>query len=127
MIVSSFTSDRRFSVFSYQMSHGTLLLRSGKTSVHHTRIDVLVKDVRALEIRCWFEGIEIREAQQDYLRDFRSNPIEMIEVESRVYALKGEGWQGFIVGGTLSVQEDDGELMEPSSLFAPWPPGNPAV
>jgi hypothetical protein len=115
--LSSFISDRKFSVFSYAISHGLLLLRSGKTNEHHTRIDVLIRDVRAIEIRSWFEGLEIREVDREYLREFRSNPLEMIEPGNRVYALSGKGWQGFIVGGTVSVQEDKGDYMAPSGLL----------
>jgi hypothetical protein len=113
----SFKSDRKFSVFSYGISHGLLLLRSGKTDEHNTRIDVLIRDVRAMEIRSWFEGLEITEADREYLREFRSNPIEMIEPGNRVYALWGKGWQGFIVGGILSVQEDESEYMAPTGLL----------
>jgi hypothetical protein len=91
MTISSFKSDRKFSVFSYETSHGILLLRSGKTNEHHTRIDVLVRDVRAMEIRSWFEGFEITEEDQEYLRGFGSNPIEMIEPGNRVYALREGG------------------------------------
>ena len=89
--LQSFKSDRKFCVFSYGISHGPLLLRSGKIAQHQTRIDVLIKDVRALEIRSWFEGLEMCEVDQNYLRDFSSNPIEMIEVGLRVYALTGDG------------------------------------
>lgn len=119
MIISSFKSDRKFSVFSYEISHGLLLLRSGKTNEHHTRIDVLVKDVRAMEIRSWFEGFELKEEDREYLREFRSNPIAMIEPENRIYALRGRAWQGFIVGGILLTQEDDGEFMDRSPLLGP--------
>jgi len=123
MTIASFKSDRKFSIFSYEVSHGLLLLRSGKTNEHHTRIDVLVKDVRAMEIRSWFEGFEIAEEDREYLREFRSNPIEMIEPGNRVYALRGRGWQGFIVGGILLAQEDNGEYMDRSPLLGPPLPG----
>src|SRR4030081_3002378 len=53
--LKSFKSDRKFSVVSYGVSHGPLLLRSGKNNEHQTRIDVLILDVRAMEIRSWFE------------------------------------------------------------------------
>lgn len=36
-----------------------LLLRSQKSEKHPTRLDVLVTDVRALEIRCWSDGLEM--------------------------------------------------------------------
>ncbi|QHO71541.1 hypothetical protein ACH79_01800 [Bradyrhizobium sp. CCBAU 051011] len=119
MAISSFKSDRKFSIFSYEASHGLLLLRSGKTNEHHTRIDVLVRDVRAMEIRSWFEGFEIVEEDREYLREFRSNPIEMIEPGNKVYALRGIGWRGFIVAGILLAQEDDGEYMDRSPLLGP--------
>jgi hypothetical protein len=115
--VTSFRSDRKFSVYSYGIGHGRLLLRSGKSDEHPTRIDVLILDVRALEIRSWFEGFEIFEVDRDYLRNFRSKPIEMVQVGLSVYALSGAGWQGFVLGGKLFVQEDDAEFMDPSALL----------
>src|SRR5664279_1848194 len=94
--LKSFRSGRRFSLFSYGIGHGPLLLRSGKTNQHLTRIDVLILDVRAMEIRSWFDGLEITRVDQDYLHGFRSNPIELMEAGLSVYALSGKGWQGFI-------------------------------
>jgi hypothetical protein len=111
-----FKSDRKFSVFSYSVSHGPLLLRSGRTDEHHTRIDVLMLDVRAMEIRSWFEGFEIALVDQDYLRDFRSRPAEMMEPGLNVYAISGKEWQGFIVGGKLFVHEDEADFMAPSAF-----------
>lgn len=113
-----FKSDRKFSVFSYSVSHGPLLLRSGRTDEHHTRIDVLILDVRAMEIRSWFEGIEIALADQKYLQDFRSRPAEMMQPGLNVYAIAGKGWQGFIVGGNLWVHEDEADFMAPSAFAA---------
>lgn len=113
----SFRSDRRFSVFGYGISHGLLLFRSGKTNEHKTRIDVLIRDVRAMEIRSWSDGLEIEEVDKEYLIGFRSNPIEMVEPANKIYALQGKGWQGFVVGGALSVHEDEAELMDPSGLI----------
>jgi hypothetical protein len=116
--LKSFKSDRKFSVISYGISHGPLLLRSGKTKEHHTRIDVLVLDVRAMEIRSWFEGFEIALVDQNYLRDFRSSPAEMMEPGLNTYAISGKGWQGFVVGGYLSVHEDEADFAAPSVFAA---------
>jgi hypothetical protein len=114
-----FKSDRKFSVFSYGVSHGPLLLRSGRTNEHHTRIDVLILDARAMEIRFWFEGFEITLVDQDYLQDFRSRPAEMMESGLNVYAVSGKGWQGYILGGKLCVHEDDeADFAAPSALTA---------
>ena len=113
-----FKSDRKFWVIGYGAGHGPLLLRSGKTDEHHTRIDVLILDIRAMEIRSWSEGFEIALVDQAYLRDFRSCPAEMMEPGLNVYAISGKGWQGFILGGKLFVHEDEADFMAPSAFAA---------
>lgn len=112
-----FESTRSFVVFSYSASHGLLLLRSRKTNTHPTRIDVLLQDVRAMEMRSWFDGIQIEEVNQEYLEGRSCNPGAMIETGNKVYAVHGANWDGFIVGGRISVQEDDGDYMAPSLLL----------
>ena len=116
--LKSFKSIRKFSVVGYGASHGPLLLRSGRTDEHRTRIDVLILDVRAMEIRSWFDGIEIEQVDPDYLRDFRSLPAEMMEVGLNAYAISGKGWKGFIVGGNLCVHEDEADFTAPSAFAA---------
>jgi hypothetical protein len=116
--LKSFKSDRKFSVVGYGASHGPLLLRSGRTDEHHTRIDVLILDVRAMEIRSWFDGLEIALVDPDYLRDFRSRPADMMQVGLNAYAITGKGWQGFIVGGKLCVHEDEADFTAPSAFAA---------
>lgn len=115
--LTSFKSPRKFSVFGYSISHGTLLLRSGRSDEHDLRLDVLIKDVRALEIRSWFEGIEIIEVEPSFLNDFPSKPIDMLDVGLKVYALLGTGWRGFVVGGGVFFHEDNAGFMEPSALL----------
>jgi hypothetical protein len=115
-----FSSERSFVVFSYAMSHGLLLLRSRKLPpLVPGRLDILFQDVRALEIRCWFDGLTIDEVGADFLRDNRSNPGLMMEHGNKIYALRSSGWVGYIVGGIVSFHEDQGELFEPSKLIPP--------
>jgi hypothetical protein len=118
-----YKSDRLFSVFGYSMSHGLLLLRSGKSNENPTtRVDILFQDVRAMEVRVWFKGITIEEVDDlNFLEDQRSRPAEMIEPGNKAYALISHGWRGFIVGGIVRFKEDDGELFGPSALV-PDPP-----
>jgi hypothetical protein len=114
-----FTSDRSFVVFSYAMSHGLLLLRGRKQPPSTpTRLDILFQDVRALEIRCWFDGLTIEETDASFLQDAPSNPAQMIEPGNKVYALKSRDWTGFIVGGIMRTHEDQGEPFEPSKLIS---------
>jgi len=112
-----FKSDRRFVVFSYEVTHGLLLLRSGKTDKHKTRIDILIRDVRALEIRAWFEGFEFAEGDISNLVGFRSNPVQMFEPGNKIYILRGLAWEGFILGGILFIHEDSEEFTAPSALI----------
>lgn len=93
------------------------MLRSRKTNDDPTRVDVLLQDVRAMELRTWFSGIKIEEVGLEYLEGFRSNPISMIEPGNKVYSVRGDDWLGFIVGGIIAVREDDGEFMSPSWLL----------
>jgi hypothetical protein len=113
-----FESKRSFVIFSYAASHGLLLLRSRKTKEFPTRIDILFQDVRAMELRSWFDGVTIEEVDVAFLKDFDSNPAQMIEPGNKVYAVKGHEWLGFIVGGIVSTREDDGEFFGPSGLIS---------
>ena len=81
-----------------------MLLRSRKENGFPTRIDVLIQDVRALEIRCSFRGMKIESADMDYLKGFRSNPAETVEPGNRIYALRGSDWEGYIVGGLFACR-----------------------
>jgi len=112
-----FSSERRFLIISYSISHGLLLLRSNKPDKNSMRIDILFQDVRAMEIRCWFDGISIEEVDKTYLRDYHSRPADMLELGNRVYALKGSGWSGFVVAGIVSYHEDDNMNTAPSALM----------
>jgi len=112
-----FESARSFVVFSYNIERGLLLLRSRKANATPTRIDVLFQDVRAMELRSWFQGIKIEESDRQFLETARSKPVEMIEPGNRIYSLVGPGWTGFVVGGIVSVLEDNGEYTSPSGLM----------
>lgn len=105
------------------MSHGLLLLRSGKSNEDsNTRVDVLFADVRAMEIRASFKGMRIEEPENpDFLEGQRSNPAQMIEPGNKIYSLSSSGWRGFIVASSVRFTEDDGELFAPSSLMAEPP------
>jgi hypothetical protein len=117
-----YESDRLFSIFGYAMSHGLLLLRSGKTNEVVTRVDILFQDVRATEIRTWSKGIKIEEVVDPrFLDSQRSKPADIIEAGNRIYALSGSGWQGFIVAGIVRVEEDEGDLFGPSALVSEPP------
>jgi hypothetical protein len=48
--MTEFHSDRVFELWSYTITHGQLLLRANKTNVFSSRVEVLFKDVLALNV-----------------------------------------------------------------------------
>jgi hypothetical protein len=87
--------------------------RDGATTI----IDILFKDVRAVELRAWTKGFSIREVDATSIANAPSRPDLMIEHGHRVYALRGEDWEGFVVAGGFWTAEDEKELWEPSPLI----------
>ncbi|WP_044176655.1 hypothetical protein [Granulicella mallensis] len=129
-----YESDRLFSLFGYSMSHGLLLLRSGKSNgAPETRVDILFRDVRVMEIRAWMSGIRIEEVSDPrFLDGQRSNPAAMLEPGLNIYSIAsaehgdaiGEStakWQGFIIAGRVQIEEDKGEMLGPSTLVPDSP------
>ena len=112
-----YKSNRTFVLFSYNASHGLLLLRSRKTNQYPTRIDILIQDVRAMELRSWFDGIEIEEVGVSCLSDRHAKPTDMAEAGNRAYSVKGENWNGYIIGGLARSHEDEQDYMDASALF----------
>jgi hypothetical protein len=53
----------------------------------------------------------------NFLRELPSQPIELIEPGNVIYRLRGDNWEGFIVGGVMRTHEDTGEYGDPSALL----------
>src|ERR1700758_3327054 len=103
-----FESDRQFVLGSYAASHGLLLFRSAKTNASPTRIDVLFQDVRAMDVRSWTEGLKVELSDVELLKNYPSNPAEMLETGLVVFKVSGRSWEGFIVASQrVGSKEDD--------------------
>lgn len=108
---------QNFVLYSYVASHGLLLLRSRRTKLEVKRIDILFQDVRAMDIRAWFDGLIVNEISPELLNGYPSNPSVMIEPGNKVYQLTGLNWTGYVVAGAVSVSEDEGDFTAPSQLL----------
>ena len=91
-----FRSERRFQVWKYTVSHSMLLLRSTKTDQHPTRIDVLFKPVKRLDIPTVFDGLTVERSGED------------------LFTLSGAGWSGTVEAVTMALAEDEGEYFDES-------------
>ncbi len=109
--------DRLFMLVSYEISHGLLLLRSGKSPANPKRIDILFQDVRAIECRTVFDGLIIEEVDPSFLNSAGTKARDVIEPGHKVYKLMCEDWVGYVVGGIVSQSEDNEEFFEPSGLI----------
>jgi len=105
--------DRHFSVHIYWVSHGLLLLRSGKTTDDQKRVDILFCDVRFLGIPTYLDGLRVEESvSADQLATM---PLDHglchyeIHTSGAVHSL--------IASPTISVHEDDLPYHENSALL----------
>lgn len=109
--------NRRFQIWSYTVSHGTLLLRSTKAPGTPTRVDVLFKDVAAINLPTNVDGLTIERADDAAAREAAST-LDEPELRGRtVFAVRGRGCRGHVVAGAVFHHEDEGEFFDPSALL----------
>lgn len=108
-------AERTFQVWAYTVSHAQLLLRSVKTDVDETRVDVVFKNVRAMSLCNAFEKLSVQECAVEDLEAAtpQSGP------NAKGYKLKSERFTGWVVADAMFVHEDDGEYGDPSAIYAP--------
>lgn len=110
--------ERNFSLHLYFVSHGLLLLRSGKDEKHSTRIDILFQDVRWMALPVWFEGIRIERGK---LSDLVLPLTAKIKEEAHfmsVFKVISQGVTHWVLASQrLSVAEDKGNYGDNSSLL----------
>ena len=103
--------DRQFSVHLYWVSHGLLLLRSGKVSDAHKRVDILFCDVRLLGIPTFLDGLKIT-------RHPDQNAATQIDAGLCHFTIDAsESEHSLIASPTIMVSEDDLQYHENSSLL----------
>jgi hypothetical protein len=112
-----FQSERMFMIESYAASHGLLLLRGNRTNSIMTTVDVLFRDVRAMDVRAWSEELKIELQDGASLKSHPSKPLEMLEPGLNVYRLSGRGWSGFVIASRVDSKEGSSAPKGPEGLF----------
>jgi hypothetical protein len=110
--------DRKFEIKLYWSSHGTLLLRSGKTDQHPKRMDILFGDVRWMALPVWFDGLRI---ELGTLSDIPIPLTAKINEEAHfmsVFRVISQGVTHCVLAGGFSVAEDE-EFYAADSLLLP--------
>lgn len=107
---------RRFQIWSYQIGHGQLLLRSTKDDKHPTRIDILFKDVGAIHLPALFDGLTITEATENEAHD-RASQMHSLNLNSRkMFLVTGSGFSGYVLAGLVVWHEDELEYYDKSNF-----------
>ena len=103
--------DRQFSVHLYWVSHGLLLLRSGKRAHDHKRIDILFCDVRLLGIPTFLDGIRITHHADQQVATRLDAGLCHFKIET------GDSEHSLIASPTITVHKDDQLYHENSCLL----------
>jgi len=117
MAKSLFKYSGRFQWWSYNVSHGQLLLRSTKCPKRDTQIDVLFKDVLLVNMATSIDDIEVFEADE---KD-RPNDIQLV-AGRKVFLVQGKNYSGFVVAAVVFHFEGEGCHSDPSPLIPRFPP-----
>jgi len=109
--------ERRFQVWYYTVGHSRLLLRSPKTETQQTRVDVLFKDVAALNLPTLMDGITVELADEATTQDLAGRLGASSLRDRRVFSVRGNDYEGYVVAGIMVQAEDTLEYDAPSSLL----------
>jgi|SRR5215472_9852408 len=104
-------SERTFQVWKYTVGHCQLLLRSTKSAVFPTRVDVFFKGVSEIHLPTLFDGLSIWEAsdsEASSMGRFSQSP------DAKNFVVKGKGFSGYVAALTVACHEDEGEYDDPS-------------
>src|SRR5262245_15798235 len=106
--------QRRFEMWLYAVGHGQLLLRSNRSDEVPTRIEVLFKNVAALELPTLFDGLSITEATSDEAQSLNIQLGSCPADRRKVFLLRGTNYLGYVVAGAVFWHEDQGNHYDES-------------
>lgn len=109
----AFTSNRRFRLWDYNVSHKQMLLRSPKTSTVPTNLDVVMWDVEYLECATTLDGLAILEPSNEDLERVEQALGKKAD-PSRVVCFASSDRRFIVVAAGFKVLENDLDIFESS-------------
>jgi hypothetical protein len=106
--------QRRFQIWLYTASHGQLLLRSNRSVDHDTRVDILFKDVAAINLSTVIEGVQIGEASEDEMRQCNIALDKEPTHAQKVFMVRSVNYLGYVVARAVFWHEDTGQHFDES-------------
>jgi hypothetical protein len=104
------------------VSHGNLLLRSVKTADSLTRIDVLFQSVQAIQLPSKLDSVAIEMLPRSAIEQLKPEIGSYISSGSKVFAIRGLDYSGYIIASSVAWHEDTGEYNDPSYFQGEFPP-----
>ncbi len=113
--------SRLFQLWAYTVSHGSLLLRSTKTDDDPTRVDVLFRNVKALDLPTVLHGVSVAVAGPDATARVAAATGLAPDDDTVFFEVATRNCTGYVVAGAVSSDEDTREFHEASRY---WPAMN---
>lgn len=110
-------SQRGFQVWRYLVSHRQLLLRSNKGEDNDTRVEVLFKNVTAINLPTHLDGLTIEEPSDGDEQRLAIDFHPVLEPGQRIYRVRGLTYNGHIIAGAVFTAEDTGDYQDSSPLL----------
>lgn len=107
-MIATFT-DRKFQLWEYMVSHGSLLLRSPKDLSHSMNIDLVFAGVEFVQLPRHLQGVELEEGTVedcDAASKLASRPVD------RVFILSSGGKRYMIAAAACKVEESERDIFD---------------
>jgi hypothetical protein len=114
MAIQQVSFDRPFQIWIYTVGHGQLLLRSNRSNEYSTRVDILFKDVAALQLPTVFDGLVIDLASKDEAARLNVQLGSMVHSRHRTFIVRGTTFAGYVIAGAVFWHEDEGDHHDES-------------
>ena len=121
--ISEISFERPFQVWFYTVGHSQLLLRSNRSGERGTRVDVLFKGVKAIQLPTVLQGLRmVKASRPEALQTSRKFGIQLLDDE-QVFMLEGANYVGFVIGLVAFAHEDEGHHNDPTFFANSFIPG----
>jgi hypothetical protein len=105
-----FASSRRFQLWEYQVSHGSLLIRSPRGPGRETNIDLLFDGVELISCPRMLRGLELVEPQPaDVTR--AAELVGVVRPSQKVFVLVSQGVRALVVAAVCWVDENRHDIF----------------
>ena len=110
--MASLMKGRKFQLWEYHVSHGSLLIRSPEDAGHRGTVDIICTGVQYVAAPRHVGEIEIAGATAEEVADIEKILGKRICLPEQVYVLESERGRFPLVAVSLSIQEHRGSVFK---------------